>query len=81
MQDHAPTISKEQALFIEMLVNGVSLPVVIAELDLTAEVLSEWLVSSKRFAYLVKISQSDLDQTELKLINIELTLARSRPNL
>lgn len=70
------SITEEQALFVEMLVNGLPLEVAAAELGLDTDHLSAWL-SSERFAYLVKTAQEDLDATELKLINIELVLGRS----
>lgn len=70
------TISEEQALFVEMLANGLPLEVAAAELDLTKGILNTWY-ASERYAYLVSVAMGPLDQTERKLIDIELTLARS----
>lgn len=73
----AESITEEQALFVEMLANGLPLTAAAAELGLTTGILNTWC-TCPRYAYLVSVAMGPLDQVERKLIDIELTMARAR---
>jgi hypothetical protein len=51
-----PAISPEQALLIELLVNGVNVRTALGELDLTAPIVKAWLRSSPRFKFLAEVA-------------------------